>query len=93
MGDEQDRPALPLELGDLVQALARERLVADREHLVDEQDVRVDVHGDREAEPDVHARRVVLDRVVDELLELGELDDRVEQAVGLLAATGRAATR
>ena len=41
---------------------------------------RVDVDGDREAQPHVHARRVVLDLVVDELLELGELDDVVEAA-------------
>jgi hypothetical protein len=49
-------PALALELGDLVQALAGEGLVADGEHLVHEQDVRIDVHRDGEAEPDVHAR-------------------------------------
>ena len=42
------------------------------EHLVDEQDVGVDVHRDREPEPHVHARRVVPHLHVDELLELGE---------------------
>ena len=49
-----------LELVDPVEALALERLVADRQHLVDEQHVGVDVHGDREAEAHVHARGVVL---------------------------------
>ena len=67
VGDEEDRAALALELLDPVDALALERLVADRQHLVDEQDVGLDVDGDREAEPGVHARRVVLDLVVDEL--------------------------
>ena len=38
-------------------------------------------------EPHVHARRVVLDRRVDELLEAGERDDLVEALVELLLAT------
>ena len=50
------------------------------EHLVDEEDVGVDVHGDREPEPHVHARRVVPHLHVDELLELGERHDLVEDA-------------
>ena len=78
VGDDHDRASLVLELVHPVEALALERLVADGEHLVDEQDVGIDVHGDREAEPHVHARRVVLHLLVDEPLELGELDDVVE---------------
>ena len=48
------------------------------EHLVDEEDLGLDVDGQREGEPRVHARRVVLHLVVDERLELGERDDLVE---------------
>ena len=82
VGDDDDRAALGLEGGDLVEALALERLVADGEDLVDEQDVGVDVDGDGEAEPDVHARRVELHLVVDHPLDLvaGEVDDVVEAA-------------
>ena len=57
-----------------------EAFVADGEYLVDEQDVRVDVDRDGEAEPHVHPGRVGLDRRVDEVLQLGELDDLVEAA-------------
>ena len=39
--DEADRAAALLELQDLADALALERLVADSEHLVQQQDVRV----------------------------------------------------
>ena len=85
VGHEQDRATLALELLDALEALALERLVTDREHLVDEQDLRLDVHRDREAEPGGHARRVVLHLVVDELLDLGERDDVVEDLVDLLA--------
>ena len=53
---DDDRAALVLELVHAVQALALEGLVADGEHLVDEQHVGIDVDRDREAEPDVHAR-------------------------------------
>ena len=47
--------AAPLELG-----------VADGEHLVDEQDLGLEVRGDREREAHVHAARVALDRRVEE---------------------------
>ena len=80
MGDEHDRASLGLELLDPAQALRLEQLVADGEHLVDEQHVGVEVDGDGEPEAHVHARRVVLDRLVDELGELGEVDDVVEDA-------------
>ena len=52
---------------ELVEALVGEALVADREHLVDEQHVGIDVDRHGEPEPHVHAGRVGLDRRVDEL--------------------------
>ena len=76
--DDDDRPALGLELVDTVQALLLEALVADGEHLVDEQHVGLNVHRHREPEADVHARGVEADLVVDELLQLGEGDDVIE---------------
>ena len=70
MRDQHDRAAAPPELGELVEALVRERLVADGQHLVDQQDVGIDVDRHGEAQPHVHAGRVGLDRRVDEVLEL-----------------------
>ena len=64
-----------------VRALLLEGGVADREHLVDQQDVGVGLDHHREGEPDQHPRGVVLQLQVDELLELGELDHRVEAAL------------
>ena len=86
MGDEHDRLAAAAELADLVQALAREGLVAHGQHLVDEQHVGVDVDGHREAEAHVHARGVGLDRRVDEALQLGEGHDLVEALLDLARA-------
>ena len=79
-----------LELVYAVQALLLEALVADCEHLVDEQHVGFDVHRDREAETDVHARGVEPHLVVDELLELGERHDVVEATLDLTAREARA---
>ena len=87
--DEDDRPAALLELEDLAEALALERLVADREHLVEQEHVRVQVRRDREAEPHVHPRRVGAHGPVDRLLELGERDDLVEALADLGAARAR----
>ena len=81
VGDEHDRAALALELLDPAQALDLEHLVADGEDLVDEEHVGIEVDGDGEPEAHVHPRRVVLHRLVDELGELGEVDDGVEDAV------------
>ena len=62
VGDQQDGAALLLEELHPVDALALEALVADGQHLVDDQDVGVDVDGHGEAEPHVHARGVELHR-------------------------------
>ena len=90
MGDQEDRLAAAPELAELVEALVREAFVADGEHLVDEQHVGIDVDGDGEAEPHVHAGRIGLDRRVDELPQLGEVDDLVEALLDLALASGRA---
>ena len=85
MRDEDDRAAALLELEDLAEALPLERLVADREDLVEQEHVGVEVRRDREAEPHVHPRRVRAHRPVDRLLELGERDDLVEALADLRA--------
>ena len=81
---EHDRASVPPELIDTFGALALETLVADRQHLVDEQHVGLNVGGHGESEAHEHARRVVLDRCVDELFESGEVDDVVEPSLDVL---------
>ena len=85
VGDEDDRAAALLELEDLAEALALEGLVADGEDLVEQEDVRVEMRRDREAEPHVHPRGVGAHGPVDRLLELGEGDDLVEALADLRA--------
>ena len=74
--DEDDRLAGLLQALEPVEALLLEGGVADREHLVDQQDVGVDLNGDREREAHGHARRVVLELEIEELLQLGERRSR-----------------
>ncbi|MEZ5320834.1 MAG: hypothetical protein R2698_01900 [Microthrixaceae bacterium] len=87
VGDHDDRRSLLAQLVEVVEALALELLVADRDHLVDDEDLGLHVHRHREAQPHVHAAGVHLDRRVDELLDLvaRERDDLVELRVDLLA--------
>ena len=93
VADEQHRAPRARDLAHLAEALALERRVADREHLVDDQDLRLEVRGDGEREPQLHAARVALDGRVDEPLDLGELDDLVELALDLRAASCRGSRR
>ena len=73
--DEQDRPPGAAEFLHAPEAAPLELRVADGEHLVDEEDLRLEVRSHREREAHVHAARVALHRGVDELLDAGELDD------------------
>src|SRR6185295_17883865 len=73
---EQQRPARRDEAFEPVHALFLEIAVAHRERLVDDQDVGLDLRRDREAQAHRHAGRVDLDRLVDKVAELAELEDR-----------------
>ena len=76
--DEDDRPAVPVEVEDPVEALALERGVADGEDLVEQEHVGIEVRRDGEPEAHEHPRRVGAHGDVDEVLELRERDDLVE---------------
>jgi hypothetical protein len=78
MTDEDDGATLAAELLDALGALALKALVADRQHLVDQQHFGLHVRRHGESEPNEHSRRIVLHRSVDEVLQSGELDDVVE---------------
>ena len=71
-------------LGDPLEAALLKRDVADREDFVGQEDVGLHVDRDRERQPQVHAARILPQRVVEKLVQLGELDD-VRHAVEHLA--------
>ena len=76
---------MPGDVAHLAEAPALELGVTDREHLVDDEDLGLEVRGDREREPHRHAAAVALHRDLEEALDAGELDDRVELSRDLAA--------
>ena len=81
VADEQQGGAARQDLLDARHRLGLERGIADRQCLVDDQDVGVDVHLHRERQAQCHAGAVGLDRLVDVVADVGEGDDVIEQGV------------
>ena len=75
---EDDRPAGALEVLHPSDAAALELRVADRERLVDDQHVRLEVRCHGERQPQAHAGGVALQRRVEEAFHAGERGDLVE---------------
>src|SRR5215467_5569174 len=67
----------------MLKALALEVRVADRQHLIDQQDLGIEMHSHGKGQPHIHPRREVLDRCLHEIGELAEFDDRVVVPVDL----------
>ncbi len=85
MGGHEDRALLvDVQIAEVGDALAMEVAVAHRQHLVDEEDVEVGVQRDGEAQAHPHARGVGLDRTVEGLLQIGEVDDLRRPPLDLL---------
>ena len=83
---EDHRPALALVAGKDLEAFGLEARVADGKHLVHEQDRRLGLDGDREAEAHLHARGVVLELLVGKAFQVREMHDRVHPAAQLRPA-------
>ena len=66
------------ELADAPRALLREVGVAHTQRFVDDQYVRIDAGRDRESEPNIHARGIMLERLIDPFGQTGKLNNRIE---------------
>ena len=91
VGDVENRSAGAGHFSHLGEALLLKAEVANREDLVDHQDLRLQVGGDGEGQSQPHAAGVPLHRRVDELAHVGEVDDVVELPVDLLRLIPRMA--
>ena len=78
---QQDGLAAAFEFRELVETLVGETLVADGQHFIDQEHVRIDVNRHRKPQAHVHARRVRLHGRVDEVLEFGKFNDLIEAGV------------
>ena len=63
------------------------------EGFVDDEDVGIDVGDDRERESDYHPARIGLDRLIDEVADIGEGGDVVEALPRSAGGSGRGSTR
>ncbi len=76
MADNEHRPFPSLhDVCDSFSATLLKLRVADSEHFIDNQDIRLDVHGYRESKSHPHAGRQVFDRGIDEIANSRKLDD------------------
>ncbi len=75
MGDQQDGRSAIAQLAESSVALLLEARVTDCKDFVDQQDVGVFARGTGECEPEEHARRIGVDRAVEELADVRKLFD------------------
>ncbi|MNY19389.1 hypothetical protein D3C86_1528210 [compost metagenome] len=78
MTDKQHSTARSGQFPHPIHAPLLESLVAHRQDLVNDQDIRVQPRGYRKREPDIHAARVVLHWRIDEFLDTRETHNFVE---------------
>ena len=75
MGNKNNGFAFAFEFVDFIQAFGHKGGVADGQHLVDQQDVRVHVDGDGKSQSHVHTGGVGLHRVIDKIFQFGKFND------------------
>ncbi len=80
VGNQQQSATASAELLDGIHALVLERCIANSQYFVHQQQIRLRVNRHGEAQTNIHARRVMLDRDIDEVAKLGKIDDLVRQA-------------
>ena len=63
-----------------------ELIVADRQNLIDNQDIRLNHRRHRESKPRLHTGRIILNRRIQEFLDLGEFDYLIKMSLHELPA-------
>ena len=75
MGYHDDRRAVFANLLHAAVALGLEKDIPDRERLINDQDLRLDVDRKRKCQTHEHTARVRLDRLIDEVANLGKIEN------------------
>jgi len=78
MTDKEDGLLPPPKIIDPVQTFGHKRSISNGQDLINEQNIRVHINGDRKSEPHVHSRRISFDWGIDKLLKLCKPDDVIE---------------
>ena len=78
MTDKQNRTPMAGHVFHFSETFLLKFRIPDRQHFIHDQNLRLEMRGDREGETHIHAAAVALDRCIEELLHLGKGDDLVE---------------
>ena len=81
VGDEEERSAVGDQFFDLLKTSLLKKGIADREGFIDDQNIRLDLHLHGERQAHEHAAGIAFDRLIDELIDVGEGRDRLEPVV------------
>ena len=84
MAYEQDRLALLLEFLKLVITFRLEEHVADGQRLIHDQDLRLDIDGQRKSQTDEHTGRISFHRLMHKVPDIGKRQDIIQLRINLL---------
>ena len=59
--------------------------IAHRQHLIENDNLRIQMGGDRKRQPHVHPAGIVFHRYMDEFFQAGEIDNAIESFANLLS--------
>src|ERR1017187_8046498 len=83
---KQHRPSAPRHFTHLPKAFLLELSVPNRQHFINDQDLRLEMRRHRKRQPYIHPARVSLHWCIKELLHLGERHDLIELSGNLTSA-------
>src|SRR5437764_14283691 len=84
MGDKEDRRSAIYNFPAATETLLLEEHISRRQRFVDKENIRINADRRAESEPGLHATRVSLKRLVNDMTQLSKVDNVVELAVDLL---------
>src|SRR5687767_571384 len=84
MRNAEERFAGVQQLCELTGGFFMKSYVADAQHLIDYENCRLNMNRDRESQPDGHAGGIRPQRLINELMDLGEIYDCVHHPADLL---------
>ena len=83
MADNQDSSAKSSDIFHFAETFFLKLGIPHRQHFIDDENLRIEVRGDGEGKPDIHAAGVALDRRVNEFFDSGKSDDFIEFSANL----------
>jgi len=86
VGDAEDGAALIADFENLVDAFGLELLVADGEDFINDENLRIEIDGDGEGEAEHHTVGIGAERLVDEIVEFGKVDNGFVKIAGLFSS-------